>query len=256
MKRIYVVLFAAILALIITACGGENATPSTEDIMASVNTAVALTNVSQPVVLSKIDTNVEANSVEAISTPTPFRTATLISSINTPTLYSSYSSGSACDNSAYISDVSISDGTILAPGETFTKTWRIKNTGTCTWNSNYAITFSSGNAMSGETTAIDQSVASNNTGDISVELTAPDAEGTYTGYWILQNSSGMAFGNYVYVQIVVSNDAATSTPTSTTESATSTSTASSTSTTAPTSTIAATNTSTETVEAATSTPEP
>ena len=195
-------LVIAMLAL--SACGTATATPpSAEEVLSSVNTVVALTSSAQSRI---VDSNVNAPVAAPAPTSTmaAFATATLIQPINTPT-YSSYAaSASACDGSAYVSDVTISDGTVFAPGANFTKTWRIQNTGTCTWNSNYSLIFSSGERMSGTTTTIDQSVAPDETGDISVELTAPDTDGTYTGYWILSNSSSTAFGNYVYVQIVVS----------------------------------------------------
>jgi hypothetical protein len=216
MKTNKLLLMALIAVFAISACGGEaSATPpSAEEILSSVNTVVALTSMAQPQI---VDSNVSApaNTPAPISTIAAFATATLIQPMNTPTFSSYAASASACDSSIYVSDVTIPDGTVMAPGETFTKTWTMQNTGTCAWSSSYAITFSSGDSMSGTATTIDQSVAPNGTGSISVELTAPSTEGTYTGYWILSNSSGTAFGNYVYVQIVVSSDASTSTPTPT-----------------------------------------
>ncbi|HKC76469.1 MAG TPA: NBR1-Ig-like domain-containing protein, partial [Chloroflexota bacterium] len=51
--------------------------------------------------------------------------------------------GSA-DNAAYVADATIPDGTILAPGQRFTKTWQIQNTGTSTWDSRYHWQFEAG----------------------------------------------------------------------------------------------------------------
>jgi hypothetical protein len=76
--------------------------------------------------------------------------------------------------------------------------------------------------MDGSTTTIDTSVAPGEQVKVSVDLTAPDDEGTYTGYWILANEAESTFGVHVYVQIVVSDDASTLTPTVTTEANTST----------------------------------
>jgi hypothetical protein len=147
-----------------------------------------------------------------------------------------------------LSDVTIPDGTILAPGESFTKTWLFQNTGTCTWSTSYSIALVSGSAMSGSTTALTSSVSSGGQINASVSMVAPSTNGTYTGYWKLANATGTAFGQSVYVQIVVSDDAATitptptstddgdytSTPTSTTAASTSTSTMAPTSTPVPT----------------------
>jgi hypothetical protein len=129
---------------------------------------------------------------------------------------------SYCDNSAFISDVSIPDGTVIDPRESFTKTWKFKNTGTCEWSTAYAITFISGNAMGGSTTALTVSVSAGEEVDISVKFVAPETAGTYYSYWRLQNASGSLFGQLVYVQIVVpgGNGTATSTPPTSTPTAT------------------------------------
>jgi len=115
-----------------------------------------------------------------------------------------------CDWVAFIKDVSIPDGTVLAPGETFTKIWRLKNRGTCTWTSDYMLVFSSGSQMGGKTmVTFPGNVAPGQTVDVSVLLTAPSTSGSYSGYWMLRNSSGALFGTgdkanipfYVDVQV-------------------------------------------------------
>src|SRR5512143_3278895 len=40
---------------------------------------------------------------------------------------------SSCDWAQFVADVTVPDGTSYAPGTTFTKTWRLKNIGSCTW---------------------------------------------------------------------------------------------------------------------------
>ncbi len=112
---------------------------------------------------------------------------------------------SLCNNSAYVDDVTIPDGTILAPGETFVKKWTLQNTGYCMWKSSSMLTFFDGDTMSGADTEIEKAVASGDQVNVSIELTAPDAEGTYTGYWILSDPYGYPFGAPFFVQIVVMN---------------------------------------------------
>jgi hypothetical protein len=103
----------------------------------------------------------------------------------------------------------------ISPGESFVKTWKLQNTGSCAWDDDFLLTFYSGEDMDGENTVIAEYVASGSTAEVSVTLTAPDDDGTYTGYWILADSSGTAFGSTFYVQIEVSSDLSTSTPTPT-----------------------------------------
>ena len=100
-----------------------------------------------------------------------------------------------CDWAFFVKDVSIPDGTVLAPGETFTKIWRLKNRGTCTWTSDYMLVFSSGSQMGGKAeVTFPGNVAPGQTVDVSVLLTAPSVSGSYSGYWMLRNSSGTLFG--------------------------------------------------------------
>jgi hypothetical protein len=108
-----------------------------------------------------------------------------------------------CENSTYVKDITIADNTVIEPGETFTKKWMIKNSGSCAWTRRYSLQFANGDKMSGNTTYLTKWVPPDHAIVISVELVAPITEGTYTGYWILTDASGTAFGNYFYVKIVV-----------------------------------------------------
>ncbi len=101
-----------------------------------------------------------------------------------------------CDRAAFIADVTIPDGTILSPGESFTKTWRLRNTGSCTWTSGYELLFKEGDAMGGPASKqlTTGTVAPGQTVDISVDLTAPNTEGSYKGFWWIRSSSGVIFG--------------------------------------------------------------
>ncbi|MGD2157429.1 MAG: NBR1-Ig-like domain-containing protein [Anaerolineales bacterium] len=103
--------------------------------------------------------------------------------------------GVCTDQAEFVEDVTIPDDTIVAAGDTFEKTWRLRNTGTCTWTTEYQIVFDNGDQMDAESLApLPQEVDPEETVDISVELTAPGAEGTYRGDWKLQNADGQVFG--------------------------------------------------------------
>ncbi|MCL4271341.1 MAG: hypothetical protein KJZ72_17420 [Anaerolineales bacterium] len=100
----------------------------------------------------------------------------------------------ACDRAQFISDVTVPDGTSFAPGIGFSKTWRLKNVGTCTWT-NYSIMFDTGEKMGGPDSAlIPTTVAPGQTVDITLQLTSPTTAGTYRGYWKLKNNTGVPFG--------------------------------------------------------------
>lgn len=222
-KSLQIVIAQLLLALFVSACGtGESLEPTEAVAVDMIYSQVALTlTASNP-------TMTVTSAPTSTSMPTVVILPTSLLSLTTPAvgsvLYSSASSGAVgCDNSAYVSDVTIPDGTILTPESTFTKTWRLQNTGSCDWTTSYSIVFYSGDAMTGTTTFLGDAVSVGSSGDISVEMTAPSTAGSYTGYWRLQNVTGTSFGEIVYVQIVVSGSV--STPTATSEEATSTPTA-------------------------------
>jgi hypothetical protein len=100
-----------------------------------------------------------------------------------------------CDQAKFITDVTIPDGTLFHPGTTFTKTWRIQNSGTCDWTSSYSMVFYNGTQMGGPASiALPSTVAVGQTVDLTINMTAPAAAGRYRGYWALRNAQGRAFG--------------------------------------------------------------
>lgn len=119
-----------------------------------------------------------------------------------PTVTTVPGGASGCDNAAFISDVTIPDGTVVAPGQTFTKTWRVTNNGTCAWTATYQVIFLYGEGMSGKATAIGKTVKPGESADISVALIAPAAtSGNLTGTWRLSNDKSQPFGTLLTVVI-------------------------------------------------------
>ncbi len=123
------------------------------------------------------------------TTLTPTATVTPTGTPATPT-----PSYSTCDRATFIADVNVPDGYIVAPNTAFTKTWRIKNTGSCTWSTDYSLVYISGEKMGGVDAKIKSTVGPNTSFDVSVSLTSPAANGSYRGYWQMKNASGQLFG--------------------------------------------------------------
>jgi hypothetical protein len=135
------------------------------------------------------------------ATRTAARSATVTAAAETPT---PALSPTPCENdSAFDSDVTVPDGTHLAAGTTFTKTWRLWNNGVCGWTTDYTLRHVSGEAMGGTPLNLPHAVAPGDSVDLSVALTAPTTAGTFTGQWQLHNPAGEAFGAKPFVQIVV-----------------------------------------------------
>ena len=129
----------------------------------------------------------------AVSTNTPAPTNTSIP----------LTSASSCNVAQFVADITVPDGTTFDPNENFTKTWRLKNNGTCTWTPSYAVVFASGSSMSGPASqALTGNVNPGSTVDISINLTAPASNGDYTGNYRLRDAGGVLFSQF-YVQIHV-----------------------------------------------------
>ncbi|MCA9874014.1 MAG: SH3 domain-containing protein, partial [Anaerolineales bacterium] len=121
----------------------------------------------------------------------------------------------ACtDSASLIADVTIPDGTQLAPNTGFNKTWRIKNIGTCTWDHRYKLVLAGGHAMGAVSTGfpLPDGIVPGQTVDLTVSLVSPATPDSYQGDWKLQNPQAQAFGvgrssSPFWVKIVVTGGA-------------------------------------------------
>jgi hypothetical protein len=144
----------------------------------------------------------ELTRVSLISSPTsniptvPTSTFTIVptnTTVSTPT-----NTPIPCNLATFDSDVTIPDNTKLAPNQAFIKTWRIRNAGTCSWNSSYLLIFDHGDGL-GVTSGYTQQLTTGTvnpgqTLDITVNMKAPATTGTYTGYWRMRDPGGVVFG--------------------------------------------------------------
>lgn len=102
---------------------------------------------------------------------------------------------SRCDSAAFVGDVTYPDGSTVPLGGTFTKIWRLQNTGTCTWTTSYALVYVTGERFSGPAAvAMPTNVGPGQTVDLAVNLVAPNQNGSYRGFWKLRNASNVLFG--------------------------------------------------------------
>ncbi len=113
------------------------------------------------------------------------------------------------DSAALLEDVTIPDGTHVSASQKFTKTWRFINNGTCPWI-NYTLIFAAGDQMSAPLSAPIPLTEAKAKADISVELTAPAVNGSYTGFFTLHTSEGeivpIGIEKTFWVKIVVGTE--------------------------------------------------
>ncbi len=128
-------------------------------------------------------------------TPVPAATATPAATALPSVTPTSSLLPTPCYRAYFVKDVTIADYTVINPGATFIKTWRLQNTGSCDWSADTSLVFFSGTQMGGPSAqSLGQIVAVGDTIDLSVTLVAPTDAGTYTGYWMLRTSAGGRFG--------------------------------------------------------------
>ncbi len=128
---------------------------------------------------------------EITSTPDPSITTTPgAETTTTPGTGSTEAASGACkDSAAMIEDVTVPDNTVMTKGQQFTKTWRLLNNGKCDWTG-YTIAFFAGDRMETPDSVPIQDTPAGKSVDVSVDLTAPSVDGSYTGFYVLKNNKG------------------------------------------------------------------
>lgn len=200
----------ALGATLIASCGGGNVPDATPTLSVEQIQTYAVATFSSDLTLTAIaaptDTPTPTPTIPPLPTSTggtPFGAAT------TPGApVGGVASTSSCYGLTFVSDVSILDNTQMDPGETFTKTWKVQNSGSCAWDAGFKFQLSGGNAMGATALTLPSVVAAGATYDLSVPMTAPNTAGTVRGNWRMSTAAGQFFGDEVFVVIVVGSGGA------------------------------------------------
>lgn len=136
--------------------------------------------------------------VIAVSTPTA--TATVLPT-SAPTIAPTVAT--CMNNAAFVTDVTIPDETKFHAGETFEKTWRMRNSGSCPWETSYTWVFESGEQMGHNVIVGVPPTIPGADADIHVALAAPAEPGHYVGRWRMHDPNGQPFGQKGTVVIIV-----------------------------------------------------
>lgn len=188
-----IITIVSALALIMSACSSQ----PTPDV-AAISTAAAQTVEAR---FTQQAAQITATPAPATSTPTPEAT-TAPKTPPTETVAPA-ANGKACYAMTFLSDITIPDGMIVAPGATFTKTWRVRNDGNCVWDQKYSLELAKGDALGTVTkTPLTRIVNPGESIDLSIDLTAPKTEGNYAGYWHVATPFGGYMGVGMYNQFL------------------------------------------------------
>ena len=109
-----------------------------------------------------------------------------------------------CINSlSFLNDITINDGTTVSPNTAMDKQWLVQNSGTCDWDSTYRLKWIGGDPMGA---AQEQSLYPARAGTqatLRILFTAPATEGPYESAWQAYDPEGNAFGDPIFIKIVV-----------------------------------------------------
>lgn len=111
--------------------------------------------------------------------------------------------GGCIPSARFVEDVTIPDDSLFNSGVNLTKTWRLRNDGTCAWPEGTVWAFIGGDLMGAQSPVQVELAEPDRIIDISVDMVAPASPGTYKSYWRMQSPSGEFFGDQAYVRIVV-----------------------------------------------------
>jgi uncharacterized protein YkwD len=231
MSRLFFLFFLSLIVAGLAGCSGNNISPTQVGAtpLPPVNTIVAATLTAWNTVIpaglpvemvtatptAAAPTNAAAltatpqiglPTTTAINTPTETPPAALptpevkntLEPSSTPTaanpLNAAASKDDCIDKAGFYADVTVPDNTLFPKNTQFTKTWRFRNVGTCTWGDGYLLVFANGHIMDGPPSIPVPVAAPGDVIDISVNLKSPSEGGTYAGDWQFQNASGKRFG--------------------------------------------------------------
>jgi len=181
-KKLFVI--ACVSALLFTACGTQSPTP---DAVPTSSEAPVVATTEVPVGTVPTDVSVLV-STEVATTETSATLPTETATVGTP----APTNPPDCTNSAsFVTDVTIPDNSTVTGGATFTKIWRISNTGTCVWGPGYTLTHYSDERMGAPDSVALSITPGGQTADISVDLVASNSVGTHRGNFVIKNETGL-----------------------------------------------------------------
>lgn len=107
----------------------------------------------------------------------------------------------------FIRHVTYPDGTVITPGTTFTKTWRVRNDGNKAWPEGVTLIPAGGDSLCPEDTVLSlPGMQIDEEQEVHVTLQAPEKPGLYTQYFRARTREQQLFGHRLWVSVMVEGD--------------------------------------------------
>jgi hypothetical protein len=107
------------------------------------------------------------------------------------------------DDLTYVADLSIPDGTVVAPGQNMDKRWQVENSGSCNWDERYQLRLVAGSELGAGAEHSLYPARSGNHATIHLILVAPSEPGAYRSAWQAHDPQGNPFGDPIYIDFAV-----------------------------------------------------
>lgn len=205
MKKLFVVMVILGAVCLLAACTSGQTSPTPVDQLDLIRTSAASTIEAMTTSIVATDMAAQTATSQAVllatPTPQPIEPTTTPLSVETqnPTSEPSESTSTSetdqnCNLAGFVSET-IPDGSQFYPGTAFTKTWTLKNEGTCTWTTGYSVVYVWGSAMGAPTSQpiSDKAIAPGETVTISLPFNAPNGPGGYRAEFQLRTAEGVIF---------------------------------------------------------------
>lgn len=139
----------------------------------------------------------------AVSTVVAVETPLASTSIAVPTIEAPTATPVCKDGLTYVQDLTIPDGTNIAPGQPIDKQWLVSNSGTCNWDSRYRLKLVGGDPMGVQPLQALYPARAGTQATLQIVFVAPQQAGLYQSRWQAVGPDGLPFGDPFYVQVAV-----------------------------------------------------
>lgn len=106
-------------------------------------------------------------------------------------------------NLTFLEDLTIPDGTLVAPGAALDKRWQVENSGTCNWDQSYRVKLLNGVDMGVIPEQALYPALSGTQATLRMKFTAPEEPGAYQSAWQAFDPNNEPFGDPFFIEIIV-----------------------------------------------------